>query len=558
MDTRSNPSWSARLWLSVVVALLLLPALFTQARASAVGQLSLQCSEREGIFCAEQADIPSYEYVGHDEPSLLFYSDERGSGFHNVWRMRLPKDPLQLPQQDGKGTTWNFQLHPAFWFGMAMCDSQSFPEFTDKCKPDTDSNIFDSSDPGSPHYIGKHPGTAFMEMQFYPPGWITGNSLTQWTAALNIDSLSENGNTGQGNNAHCGGAIEYVNFAYIQTDGVPPGPPNPLLQNGNTFTVTGKTLFMNPGDELLVVEEDTAHGLKITIKDLTSGASGFMVSSAANGFGQILFDPTGTNCDPKTHNIPYDFHPMYATSSEHTRVPWAAHSYNIAFSDEIGHFEYCSSVDAEGGNCTSSGTSDPAGIDDAFCFDAAFATSFHLIPIGGCIDSDVDFDGVPYRSATWPGTLADTGLDHVLHAEPVIFSSPVFRDGRGRAKDFDRVAFEADLPRIETNTTPPCQRHISNPADPSPGSGCVNPAAGADFYPIYTTRVTWDGKCQWQLGGAHLPFTAKTFGGTSTSEYGPLLVLAYPGTNGQPSFRFNNFRRVLDENPCSARQGDDD
>ena len=50
-----------------------------------------------------------------------------------------------------------------------------------------------------------------------------------------------------------------------------------------------------------------------------------MVSSAANGFAEILFDPTGNNCDFATHNIPYDFHPMYATSSEHTRVPWAKH-----------------------------------------------------------------------------------------------------------------------------------------------------------------------------------------------------------------------------------------
>jgi hypothetical protein len=33
-----------------------------------------------------------------------------------------------------------------------------------------------------------------MEMQFYPPGWVLiSNSLTQWTSALNIDSLSSNG-----------------------------------------------------------------------------------------------------------------------------------------------------------------------------------------------------------------------------------------------------------------------------------------------------------------------------------------------------------------------------
>ena len=539
----------AGFWVLAVVSFLIGAAAFGQTPASIHRQM-LQCSEREGIFCAEQGDIPSYEYIGHDEPSLLFYSDRNGSGNNNVWRMRLPKDPPMLPLADGSGGTWNFQLRPAFWFGMAICDSQSYPEFTSVCRPDSDDNIADSSDPSSPHYIGKHAGTAFMEMQFYPPGWINGNSATQWTAALNIDSLSQNGNTGQGNNAACGGAIEYVNFAFIQIDGVPTGPPAPLLATGNTFTVNAKTLYMNPGDELLVTEEDTPHGIRITIKDLTTGRSGHMVASAANQFGQILFDPNGTTCDAATHNVPYDFHPMYATSSEHTRVPWAAHSYNVAFSDEIGHFEYCSSVDAEGGNCTSSGTSDPPGVDDAFCFDAAFAVALGLVPIGGCIDSDVDFDGVPYRNV-WPGSLADRSLDRVLHAQPVIFESPLFRDGRGEARDYNRIAFEADLPRIETNTTPPCQRHISNPADPQPGAGCVNPPVGADFYPIYTTRHVGGDRCQWQLGGPYLAGTTQTFGGTSAAEYGPLLELAYPAVNG-PSFRYNNFRRVLNRNPCRA------
>jgi hypothetical protein len=556
-----EPTRLRRAGLSCLVGIVSLAgasAAFGQTRGSIHHQL-VQCSEAEGIFCAEQADIPSYEYVGHDEPSLLFYSNKSGSGSYNVWRVRLPKEPPTLPQQDGSGGTWNFQLHPAFWFGMAMCDSQSYPEYTSVCAPASDSNIFDSADPHNSHYIGKHPGTAFMEMQFYPPGWVfTSNSATQWTAALNIDSLSEDGNSGQGNNAACGGIVEYVNFAYIQVDGVPPGPPNPLLQNGSTFTVNAKTLYMNPGDELLVTEQDTAHGLKITVKDLSTGQSGFMVASAANGFGQILFDPNGTDCDPATHNIPYDFHPMYATSSEHTRVPWAAHSYNIAFSDEIGHFEYCSTVDKEFGACTSTGPSDPPGLDETVCVDAALSAAFGFLPIGGCIDADVEFDGVPYRAHTWPGTLADHGLDRVLHARPIIFSSPLFRDREGEKRNFERVAFEADLPRIETNTTPPCQRHLSNPADPNPGAGCVNPPVGADFYPIFTTRGS-EGGCQWQLGGADLPGTKLTFGGTSAAEYGPLLLLAYAPANGsgQPSLRYNNFRRVLANNPCPSSAEDD-
>jgi hypothetical protein len=525
------------------------------AQTSPLGEKLTQCANATGILCIDKLDNPPWKYVGHDEPSLLFYSNEAGAGYTNIYRLKLPKDPPLLPQENGRGGTWNFQLHPAFWFGMAMCDDQSAPNPGGspsagpniKCIPDSDANIFDGANPAKRDYIGKHPGTAFMEMQFYPPGWITSNSPTQWTAALNIDSDSENQNTGQGNNAACGGAIEYVNFAFIQTDGIPfpAGSPSPL---GPPVATNANTLLMNSGDELLVSLLDTAHGLQVIVKDLTSGQTGFMVASAANGFAQILFDPNGTNCAFATHNLPYDFHPAYASSSEHTRVPWAAHSYNIAFSDEIGHFEYCNTVASEGGPCTSTAANDPPGLDDNTCFDAAFTASLGLVPIGGCIDADIDFDGVPYQM-TWPGTLRDPLLDSRLHAQPVVFSSPLFHDSRGATENFSRVAFETNLPRIESNTNPPCQRHLSNPADPHPGQGCVNPPVGADFYPIYSTRIGERG-CLWQLGGAHLPFSAATFGGNSATEYGPIAAALYPASNGQPEYIFETFHRTLPSNPC--------
>ncbi len=108
---------------------------------------------------------------------------------------------------------------------------------------------------------------------------------------------------------------------------------------------------------------------------------------------------------------------------------------------------------------------------------------------------------------------------------------------------------KADLPRIENATNPPCQRHLSNPADPSLGSGCVNPPAGANFYPFYTTG-TADGTCAWQLGGASIPGTTNTFGGDSASEFGTtLLALFYPAPNGQPQYIYEDFRNVL-TNPC--------
>jgi hypothetical protein len=347
-----------------------------------------------------------------------------------------------------------------------------------------------------------------------------------------------------------------VNFAFIQRDGIPPGPPSPLLQNNSTFLPNATSLFMNPGDDLVVTEHDTEQGLKITVDDLTTGQSGFMVASAANGFAEILFDPNGSDCNPATHNLPYDFHPMYATSSEHTRVTWTAHGYNIAFSDEVGHFEYCATVKTEFGPCRSHAEDDPPGIDDNTCIDAAFTASYIVLgqlaslPIGGCFDADEEFDGVPYRSNTWPGSFSNALQDALFHPLPVIFSSLLFRGQGGDLQNYSRVAFETDLPRVEFATTPPCQRHLSNPADPNPGQGCVNPPVGADFYPFYSTRSV-SGECRWQLGGPFIPGTVENFGGSSSAEYGPLEALFYPTSNGT-QYIYENFHRTLLFNPCVA------
>ncbi len=563
------------------------------ATAISLGMLTLSCAsiatagdalrrahdcDEGGILCTEVLDSIGYNgrYTGHDEPSILFYSNVAGAGNQMTYRLRLPREPSTLPTQDGTGGTFNFQLHPAFWVGLAMCDDQSYPNpggsnvgANIPCKPDSDDNIYDSSDPNDAHFIGKHPGSAFMEMQFYPPDWIGAgcadpNHPTQWCSALNIDSLSTNANTGQLNNASClnqAGGEEYVNFALITKSGTPVGPPSPLLANGSTFTPTPDVLFYNGGDWLRITLQDTAHGLQITILDETTGEQGSMTTSAANGFAEILFDPTG-NCDSQAellrHNVPTDFHPMYATSSEHTRVPWAAHSYNVSFSDEIGHFEYCNAVDSEGGSCTADGVGDldsglPPGAEDDFgCFSADFSAFFGFLPITGCTSTDFDFDGVPYK-LVWPGTGKNTAMDRALHAEPVQFKSPVFQDADGASRNYSRVGFETDLPRIESNTNPPCQRHLANPSDPNPGQDCVNPAKGAEFYPIFTTK-NGGAACLWQLGGPKLPGTSNKFGGTSSAEYGPLLVLAYPVSPGPAvSLRYNDFRRVLDENPCPTK-----
>jgi hypothetical protein len=338
--------------------------------------------------------------------------------------------------------------------------------------------------------------------------------------------------------------VEPVNFAFITKNGVAHAPANPVGATIATYTPNPSTdLFMNSGDTLRVEMFDTPSGFEVVIHDLTSGQTGSMTASIANQFGQVNFQPAAATCSV----TPYAFHPMYSTSSEHTRVPWAAHTYNVAFSDEIGHFEYCNA--ASFGACTSAGASDPGGVDadDVGCFNPSASL---LVPIGGCLGTDVDFDGVPYQNV-WPGTDPNRGQDKKYHPSTVQFTSPLFN----MTQNYSRVAFEADLPRIEFATSPPCQRHISNPADPSPGAGCVNPPAGANFYPFFSTGTnngTPSGHCVWQLGGANIKGTTNTFGGSSTTEFGPLLASAYPAPGFIPTFRYNNFRNVLTSNPCPA------
>src|SRR5437763_10773740 len=56
---------------------------------------SINCAR--SAFCTEVADpepiFGNGNYVGHDEPSTLFYSNVPGSGNRAKWALTLPKDP---------------------------------------------------------------------------------------------------------------------------------------------------------------------------------------------------------------------------------------------------------------------------------------------------------------------------------------------------------------------------------------------------------------------------------------------------------------------------------
>lgn len=519
------------------------------AALTASGKQKLTCWWSTSL-CTEIADtqpVWGNWYVGHDEPSLLFYSNRPGSGNDMTYNLKIPSDPAG-PYSPNK--SYNFELRPAFWFGMALCDTQSYPETTSYCKPDSDSNAVDVT---KSIY---HPGTAFLELQFYPPGWVkqfNGFSCdpTKWCAALNIDSYSEDPINNTELNQTCQnevlGGVEYINYAYLTRNGKPQGPPNPLDFDPVASGDPGRSvLYMNQGDDVTVSLHDSPHGLVTTVYDRTTGQVGWMTASARNGFGQIKFAPTGTSCT----EIPYDFHPMYSTSTTKTRVPWAAHTYSVAFSDEIGHFDWCTAVDPTTGNCTGlegpPGDQEPTDEDDYGCFDASMSL---LYPVSGCSGAnDPGFDGASYI-LDWPDGSPN-------HPTPVLFGSPTTNGA-----PYQEAAFETDLPRIEASD-------YGGTCDRTTGAGCTDPpitddGVPADFYPYYSTvRVggrrgygeDWGGggaECRWGIGST-LPDTIDNFGGSSSAEYGQLNPQPYyiAGGGGATHLVIDTYRHILPYNPC--------
>jgi hypothetical protein len=513
-------------------------------------------------------------YTGHDEPAILFYSNQPGAGNNLTTTLMLPKDPPTPPRQDGTGGTFSFQLHPAFWFGMVLCDTQSSPNFTHVCNPDTDANIFEDPDPNSAHFVGHHPGSAVMELQFYPPGGLnTCSDPVLWCVAMTIDSFNFQDLTNTPNSQDCIRKVgpEPINFAFLTTTGVSQSAADPLNTDFATVfgVIPGATFQMNPGDKVEVIIRDTPNGLQTIVRDLTLGTTGSMTASIANGFTQVNFvpDPDPSNPSVTCTSTPYAFHPMYATSSERTRATWAAHTLNTSFSDEIGHYELCPAVNFEGGICIAASADDPAGpdFDDQLfsCFSGDFLAQFGLQPIGACIVGDFDFDSASYK-ARWPGT-GPAATDALTKPSPIRFTSPRFHrtdrdandadDRHGELRNFSRVAFETNMPTNEFITNPTCNLVT--------GAGCTNPPTGAQFYPIYSTIRSHgdDGTCSWQLGGPNIPGTENNFGGSSTSEYGALLpVLAIlpidaSHPNGSSASFIFDFRSIH-RNPC--RNADDD
>ena len=461
----------------------------------------IQQPVRMTMPCADPVAYGGYRftdnghYIGHDEPSIRFISAQPGSGDNVTWTERLGSDPSSLPTVSHPGgdvTHW-FELSAAPWFSMALCDPKSDPQIG--CKPESDTN--------APQSRGRFPGggSAFLELQFYPPGMapiVTASSCdnSHWCAAMTIDSLECNV-TGRHCNNNC---IEPVNFGLIQTNGVPTGPPSPQLADLATFTPNANTLLMNPGDRIRVqiFDNHTAGALETRVSDLSTGQSGFMIASAANGFMNTSIG----NCK----GTPFNFQPEYSSAAPGNIVPWAALEANILTQFEIGHFTPCTSLSGSGTFTVGTFTDqfattchgpyeDTASLDsrnpegsDAPCYPAGDTHGGVAPPneVTGCPgvigpfspSSDLDYDGTSY----WP--------DWPNSTTPGTFPAPFFQQQptTNGGATYPQMQFETDAPATEASCMPT-------------GQGCAVPPPGGpgNFYP-YWTQALVGGQCVWEFG----------------------------------------------------------
>jgi hypothetical protein len=499
-------------------------------------------------------------YIGHDEPSVKFISSTPGSGNTMTYLTKIPVDPRQSPTASGSVTNYG-QLSVAPWFGLPICDPKSYPQ--NPCTPDSDTN----TGLGAPGDAG----SAFMELQLYPPGYTPfvdseSCSATKWCAALNIDSLECTFGFATCNN-NC---IEPVNFAYLQTNGIPAGPPSPQLTDVSTFTPNRHTLMINSGDTLSVSISDPPQGFTTTIRDLTTGQTGTMTASAANGFMNTnIADCSGT---------PFTFHAEYSTAKQQNQVPWAALEGGVLMQQEIGHSEVCSSLankdpftftggsqtysdpnvfdtcvgGSEGAGQTGEGPCDPGtgicqnpstegpngpvacptndfttGANCEFADGNCFLKGTRIATINGvpttefsaanqCFDAryqngDLDFDGLDYVPNTWPDGTRN-------HPTAFQYAGPFLANGN----PYPKIQFETNVGASEIL------------CDTATGAGCTVPPQGSKFYPFWSLSPqpvplgSHKTSCVWNFGNV-LPNTSQTFG--KDAQYGTPDLAIFGGTS---------------------------
>ena len=379
-----------------------------------------------------------------------------------------------------------------------MCDTESFPETRRTCVPNSDTNNI----PMTP--TADHAGTAFMELQFYPPGYAPHISCDQvhWCVALTMTSLQGNFDFSVLNNK----CVEPQAFAFVTKSGKPIGPTGPDNANTRTFTPTSDVLLMSPGDRVAVSMHDTPDGFFVEIADQTTGQTGTMTAGAGNGWRHIVWDPKNFNCKGE----PYSFHPMFDTAAppypngQPRQWPmWSGP--HVQRRDERRDRPLRDARPARRRQRRGA---------------ALLQRPVHprLPRLGRRLRRVQLPAGLARRQRESPGPV---GVH--LTTEPRRAGRLVGPDQPGR--------FEADIPAVD------------QACNVITGAGCTVPPNGAAFYPWFHL-ISANGGCAWALSN-DIPGQLNGFGGVQAA-WGPLELTDFGG--GFKAF-YNNASEVI-ANPC--------
>ena len=227
--------------------------------------------------------------------------------------------------------------------------------------------------------------------------------------------------------------------------------------------------------------------------------------------------PNSTTCQV----APYAFHPEYSTANPRGNT-WSAHTYNVAMSDEIGHFENCLAA-RRGLQLRRARQPGPGGLDEDdgnnFCVPGADST---LVKINGCFSDDEDWDGQSYRQrlardrpepVRGQGASPDAGAVH----------EPAHATGRRTTRrSRSRPTCRASRPRTPRTT----RRSATGP----PARTASTRRNGAQFYPFFTTG-THDGAAPGRRAATSSPARPTT----SAAVHRRVRVAAADGLSG-PGF----------------------
>ena len=208
--------FSVRSKLSILFSLLAIAAIVSSFAVSgafrgnampahAANSMHIDCSSGRPT-CTEVYDSEAVfgknAYVGHDEPSTLFYSNVPGSGNQMRYQLTLPKDPSPSLATT-PGVALQLPVAPGLLVRHGDVRHAVVPRAGNRLHSPT--AISTSSIQRSAPTIQERPSWRCSSIRRAGCHGLRADSCdpTKWCAALNIDSLSENPVTGQSNACVC-------------------------------------------------------------------------------------------------------------------------------------------------------------------------------------------------------------------------------------------------------------------------------------------------------------------------------------------------------------------